>query len=78
MQKHICDEQNGLHDTLHGDDCLPELVLPKKKYPPLGKYGRMRKTYPMQHYKGVVLPDAAGWVALAAPAGSERVCTVKQ
>ena len=52
MKKHIYDEQNGLHDTLHGDDCLPDLVLPQKEYPPRGKYGRMRKAYLMEHQIG--------------------------
>ena len=53
MQNHIYNEQNGLHDTLHGDDCLPDLVLPQKEYPPLGKYGRMGKAYLMEHQKGL-------------------------
>jgi hypothetical protein len=52
MKKHIYNEQNRLHYTLHGDYYLPDLVLPEKEYPPLGKYGRMRKTYLMEHHKG--------------------------
>ena len=51
MKKHIYDKQNGLHYTLHGDYYLPDLVLPEKECP-LGKYGRMRKTYLMEHHKG--------------------------
>ena len=51
MKKHIYDEQNGLHYTLHGDYYLPDLVLPETEYPPLGKYGRMRKTYLQEHHK---------------------------
>lgn len=39
MKKHIYDEQNGLHYTLHGDVYLPDLILPETEYPPLGKYG---------------------------------------
>lgn len=49
FEKH--DEQNGLHYTLHADYYLPDLVLPEKEYPPLGKYGRMRKTYLQEHHK---------------------------
>jgi len=45
MKDHFYNEQNGLHYTSHGDVYLPDLVLPEKEYPPLGKYGRMRKTY---------------------------------
>jgi len=52
MKKRICDEQNGLHDFLHGDYYLPDLVFPERDYPPIGKYGRMRKTYLMEHHKG--------------------------
>ena len=51
MKMHIYDEQNGLHYTLHGDYYLPDLVLHDKDYPPLGKHGRMRKTYLMEHHK---------------------------
>ena len=64
MKKHIYDEQNGLHYTLHGDYYLPDLALPEKKYPPLGKYGRMRKTYLMEHHKGLycrMLMDGSLW-----------------
>ena len=64
MKKHIYDEQNGLHYTLHGDYYLPDLVLPDKDYPPLGKYGRMRKTYLMEHQKGLycrMLMDGSLW-----------------
>ena len=45
MEKHIYNEQNGLHYTLHGDVYLPDLVYSKNNYPPLGKYGMLRKTY---------------------------------
>ena len=45
MQKHIYNEQNGLHYTLHGDYYLPDLVASEKDYSPLGKYGMLRKTY---------------------------------
>ena len=45
MQKHIYNEQNGLHYTLHGDVYLPDLAYSNHDYPPLGKYGMLRKTY---------------------------------
>ncbi len=45
MEKHIFNEQNGLYYTLHGDVYLPDLVYSKNNYPPLGKYGMLRKTY---------------------------------
>ena len=64
MKKHIYNEQNGLHYTLHGDYYLPDLVLPEKEYPPLGKYGRMRKTYLMEQHKGLycrMLMDGSLW-----------------
>ena len=64
MKKHIYNEQNGLHYTLHGDVYLPDLVLPEKEYPPLGKYGRMRKTYLMEQHKGLyrrMLMDGSLW-----------------
>lgn len=53
MKEHIYDEQNELHYTLYGDYYLPDLVLPETEYLPLGKYGRMRKTYLMEHQKGL-------------------------
>ena len=45
MQKHIYNEQNGLHYTRHGDVYLPNLTYFQNDYPPLGKYGMLRKTY---------------------------------
>ena len=64
MKKHIYNEQNGLHYTLHGGVYLPDLVLPEKDYPPLGKYGRMRKTYLQEHHKLLysrMLRDGSLW-----------------
>lgn len=64
MKKHIYNEQNGLHYTLHVDVYLPDLVLPEKEYPPLGKYGRMRKTYLQEHHKLLysrMLMDGSLW-----------------
>ena len=51
MKKHIYNEQNGLHYTLHGDYYLPDLVASEKDYPPLGKYGMLRKTYLKENHK---------------------------
>ena len=45
MQRQIYNEQNGLHYTLYGDVYLPDLVYSNHDYPPLGKYGMLRKTY---------------------------------
>ena len=51
MQKHICNEQNGLHYTLHGDVYLPDLAVSGNEHKPLGKYGLMRRTYLREHHK---------------------------
>ena len=64
MKKHIYNEQNGQHYTLLGDYYLPDLSLPEKEYPPLGKYGRMRKTYLQEHHKLLysrMLMDGSLW-----------------
>ena len=45
MKKHIDNAQNGLHYTLHGDVYLPDLAVSENEHKPLGKYGRMRRTY---------------------------------
>jgi len=49
MKKHIFDEKNGLHYTRRGNVYLPDLAYSKNDYPPLGKYGILRKTYLQQH-----------------------------
>ena len=51
MKKHIYDERNGLHYTLHGDVYLLDLVYSNCDYPPLGKYGMLRKTYLKEYFK---------------------------
>ena len=53
MKKHIYDEKNGLHYTRHGDVYLPDLTYSKNDYPPLGKYGLLRKTYLKEHHKAL-------------------------
>ena len=40
---------NNLTDTLCGDYCIPNLSLSDTEAEPLGKYGRMRKTYLKEH-----------------------------
>lgn len=42
MEKHICDEKNGLSYTLCGDYYLPDLVLNEEELI-YGKYGMLRK-----------------------------------
>ncbi len=53
MKDHIYDEQNGLYYTRHGDVYLPDLAYSKNDYPPLGKYGMLRKTYLQEHRKAL-------------------------
>ena len=53
MQGHIYNEQNGLHYTRHGDVYLPDLTYSQNDYPPLGKYGMLRKTYLQEHQKAL-------------------------
>ena len=49
MQKHIYDENNGLWYELTGDYYIPLLALPAKQQRPIGKWGRMRRNYLMEH-----------------------------
>lgn len=51
MKDHIYNEQNGFYYTLHGDVYLPDLVASETDYPPLGKYGMLRKTYLKENCK---------------------------
>lgn len=48
MEKHICDEKNGLSYTLCGDYYLPDLVLNEEE-PTYGKYGMLRKQFLKEH-----------------------------
>ena len=45
--------QNDSHYTLHGDYYLPDLGLPEKVSDPIGRYGRMRKSYLEKHRPGL-------------------------
>ena len=49
MKKHIYDENNGLWYELVGDYYIPLLALPAKQQRPIGKWGRMRRNYLMEH-----------------------------
>ena len=49
MKKHIYDENNGLWYELTGDYYIPLLALPPKEQRPIGKWGRMRRNYLMEH-----------------------------
>lgn len=51
MKQHIYNEQNGFHYTLLGHVYLPDLVASEHDYPPLGKYGMLRKTYLKENSK---------------------------
>ena len=49
MKKHIYDESNGLWYELVGDYYIPLLALPAKEQSPIGKWGRIRWNYLMEH-----------------------------
>ena len=47
MKKHIYNEQNGLHCDVY----LPDLAVSKDELLPIGKFGRMRKTYLKENFR---------------------------
>ena len=49
MKKHIYDKSNGLWYELVGDYYIPLLSLPTKQQHPIGKWGRMRWNFLMEH-----------------------------
>ena len=51
MKDHYFNPENGLHYTRRGDFYYPDLVYSENKYPPLGKYGMLRKTYLKENFK---------------------------
>ena len=53
MKDHFYNEQNELYYTRQDDVYLPDLVYSKHDYPPLGKYGMLRKTYLQDHHKAL-------------------------
>ena len=64
MKDHIYNEQNGLHYIRRGDFYYPDLVYSESKYPPLGKYGMLRKTFLKENYKaqyGLMLMNDTLW-----------------
>ena len=53
MKESFYNEQNGLSYTHRGDFYYPDLAYSKRDYPPLGKYGMLRKTYLQEHRKAL-------------------------
>ncbi len=53
MKGHFYNEQNELYYTRRGDFYYPDLAYSKNNYPPLGKYGMLRKTYLQEHRKAL-------------------------
>lgn len=51
MEKHICDDKNGLGYTLYLDYYLPELELLEDEEAHYRKYGMIRKAYLKEHRK---------------------------
>ncbi|MBR5226369.1 MAG: TnpV protein [Clostridia bacterium] len=49
MKKHIYDERNGLWYELVDDYYIPLLALPVKQQRPIGKWGRIRWNFLMEH-----------------------------
>ena len=47
-QKPIFEQLGGTY-TQVGDYLLPDLIIGETEYPPIGKYGRMRKRYLKEH-----------------------------
>ena len=47
-QKSIFEQLGGTY-TQVGDYLLPDLIIGETEYPPIGKYGRMRKRYLKEH-----------------------------
>ncbi len=53
MNPQIHDRKNGLTYTLHGDYYLPNLNLSDADQTPIGRYGRMRLGYLLEHRPGL-------------------------
>ena len=49
MKKHIYDESSTLWYELSGDYYIPLLALPVEEHHPIGKWGRMRRNYLVNH-----------------------------
>ena len=52
MNENYMNERTSVSYQSHADDSFPDLKASEQKRLPLGKYGRMRKTYLMEHHKG--------------------------
>jgi len=52
MKDFYIDERTCIPYKRHGDYYLPDLKVSNQEFPPLGKYGLMRKTYLKEHHKG--------------------------
>ena len=50
MAKTIFEQMGGTY-TMHGDYCLPNLILPGKEKRPIGVWGQRRLRYLKQHHK---------------------------
>ena len=68
MKKHIYDETNGLWYELIGDYYFPVLTLSSEEQRPIGKWGRMYRTYLKEHhpilFNDLILSDQL-WTYLA-------------
>ena len=50
MAKTIFEQMSGTY-TMHGDYCLPNLILPGKEERPIGVWGQRRLRYLKHHHK---------------------------
>ena len=50
MAKTIFEQMGGTY-TMHGDYCLPNLILPSKEERPIGVWGQRRLRYLKHHHK---------------------------
>lgn len=68
MKKHIYDENRGLWHELIGDYYFPVLTLSSEEQRPIGKWGRMYRTYLKEHhpilFNDLILSDQL-WTYLA-------------
>ena len=51
MEKHIYNQQTGIHYTLYGDYYLPNFILPTEDEKPIGIWGQRHLRYIKQHKK---------------------------
>lgn len=53
MEKYIYDNSNGLWYELHGDYCLPCLVIPEEEIHTIGIWGRKHQQY-LREYRPIL------------------------